>query len=241
MISLGRGGLTLIEARPAAGASIRSATGSRTKPSHIVPSVCALVHIRIWWDQLLSKIVRRDTSEMAARRDKAAEARAAIQQFAAAAERRRFCADRATSVAATRPTPAAYSITPATMSRPSTFRADRVLCPIMVPNEDGRDVETILVGREGAVGGIVSEGYLPAYTRIMVKFGGPFVRLHVGKLKRRKQSRPRCATFSRAMPTACSPRSSSRRPATRSIRSSSAPRNGSSRRWSAPTATMSCR
>src|ERR1700694_407282 len=56
------------------------------------------------------------------------------------------------------------------------------LASFMVPNEDGRDVETILVGREGAVGGIVSEGYLPAYTRIMVKFGGPFVRLHVRKL-----------------------------------------------------------
>jgi Crp-like helix-turn-helix domain len=56
------------------------------------------------------------------------------------------------------------------------------LASFMVPNEDGRDVETILVGREGAVGGIVSEGYLPAYTRIIVKFGGPFVRLKVGKL-----------------------------------------------------------
>ena len=56
------------------------------------------------------------------------------------------------------------------------------LVSFLVPNEDGRDVETILVGREGAVGGIVSLGYLPAYTRIMVKFGGPFVRLHVGKL-----------------------------------------------------------
>jgi DNA-binding transcriptional regulator YhcF (GntR family) len=56
------------------------------------------------------------------------------------------------------------------------------LATYLVSNEDGRDVETILVGREGAVGGIVSEGYLPAYTRIVVKFGGPFVRLHVGKL-----------------------------------------------------------
>jgi DNA-binding transcriptional regulator YhcF (GntR family) len=56
------------------------------------------------------------------------------------------------------------------------------LASYLVPNEDGRDVETILVGREGAVGGIVSEGYLPAYTRIMVKFAGPFVRLHVGRL-----------------------------------------------------------
>ena len=52
----------------------------------------------------------------------------------------------------------------------------------MVTNEDGRDVETILIGREGAVGGIVSQGFLPAYTRIMVKFTGPFVRLPVSKL-----------------------------------------------------------
>ena len=49
-----------------------------------------------------------------------------------------------------------------------------------------RSVETILVGREGAVGGIVSQGYLPAYTRIMVKFGGPFVRLRVAKLEAAK-------------------------------------------------------
>jgi hypothetical protein len=60
------------------------------------------------------------------------------------------------------------------------------LATYLVANEDGRDVETILVGREGAVGGIVSQGYLPAYTRITVKFGGPFVRLHVGKLNAAK-------------------------------------------------------
>ncbi len=60
------------------------------------------------------------------------------------------------------------------------------LATYMVANEDGRDVETILVGREGAVGGIVSEGYLPAYTRIVVKFGGPFMRLPIGKLEAAK-------------------------------------------------------
>src|SRR5258708_14197027 len=57
------------------------------------------------------------------------------------------------------------------------------LASYLVPNEDGPDVETILFGPEGAVGGIVSQGFLPAYTRIMVKFGGPFFRLHVGKLE----------------------------------------------------------
>jgi DNA-binding transcriptional regulator YhcF (GntR family) len=60
------------------------------------------------------------------------------------------------------------------------------LVSYVVPNEDGRDVETILIGREGAVGGIVSQGHLPAYTRIYVKFGGPFVRLPVSKLEAAK-------------------------------------------------------
>ncbi len=60
------------------------------------------------------------------------------------------------------------------------------LVSCMVANEDGRDVETVLIGREGAVGGIVSQGYLPAYTRIIVKFGGPFARLSVGKLEAAK-------------------------------------------------------
>src|SRR5215813_6067361 len=64
------------------------------------------------------------------------------------------------------------------------------LASYLVPNEDGRDVETILVGREGAVGGIVSQGYLPAYTRIVVKFGGPFVRLAIGKLDAAKTQSP---------------------------------------------------
>src|ERR1700736_5438213 len=67
------------------------------------------------------------------------------------------------------------------------------LASYLVPNEDGRDVEAILVGREGAVGGIVSQGYLPAYTRIMVKFGGPFARLPIGKLDAAKA---RSATLS---------------------------------------------
>ncbi len=66
------------------------------------------------------------------------------------------------------------------------FPCGAALASFMVPNEDGRDVETILVGREGAVGGIVSQGYLPAYTRIIVKFGGPFVRLQVRKLEAAK-------------------------------------------------------
>jgi CRP-like cAMP-binding protein len=64
------------------------------------------------------------------------------------------------------------------------------LVSFLVSNEDGRDVETILVGREGAVGGIVSFGNLPAYCRIVVKFGGLFVRLPISHLEAAKSKSP---------------------------------------------------
>jgi hypothetical protein len=70
------------------------------------------------------------------------------------------------------------------------FPCGPTLASYMVPNEDGRDVETILIGREGAVGGIVSQGFLPAYTRITIKFGGPVVRLSVAKLDAAKATSP---------------------------------------------------
>lgn len=68
------------------------------------------------------------------------------------------------------------------------FPCGPTLVSYMVPGEDGRDVETILIGREGAVGGIVSQGLLPAYTRITVKFGGPVVRLGINKLDTAKST-----------------------------------------------------
>src|SRR5215475_7190213 len=70
------------------------------------------------------------------------------------------------------------------------FPCGPTLVSYMVPSEDGRDVETVLIGREGAVGGIVSQGFLPAFTRITVKFGGPIVRLAVSKLEASKSNSP---------------------------------------------------
>jgi DNA-binding transcriptional regulator YhcF (GntR family) len=66
------------------------------------------------------------------------------------------------------------------------FPCGPALATYLVAHEDGRDVETILVGREGAVGGIVSQGFLPAYTRIVVKFAGPFAALPVSRLEAAK-------------------------------------------------------
>ena len=64
------------------------------------------------------------------------------------------------------------------------------LVSYLVTNEDGRDVEATLVGREGAVGGIVSFGNLPAFCRIVVKFGGQFMRLPVSHLEAGKAKSP---------------------------------------------------
>ncbi|TVR09069.1 MAG: Crp/Fnr family transcriptional regulator [Salinarimonadaceae bacterium] len=59
----------------------------------------------------------------------------------------------------------------------------------------GRTVETIMVGREGAVGGIVSQGRLPAYARAVVQFGGPFLRIETTALEAAKDRSPRLRHF----------------------------------------------
>ncbi len=70
------------------------------------------------------------------------------------------------------------------------FPCGPTLVSFLVTNADGRDVDTILVGREGAVGGIVSRGNLPAYAKIVVKFGGPIVRMKVADLEAAKLASP---------------------------------------------------
>jgi hypothetical protein len=62
------------------------------------------------------------------------------------------------------------------------------LASLLVTNEDGRDVETVLIGREGAAGGIVSAGNLPAYCRITVKYPGSFVKVRAIVLQEAKAS-----------------------------------------------------
>lgn len=66
------------------------------------------------------------------------------------------------------------------------FPLGATLVSYLVENADGRDVETVVVGREGAVGGIVSSGNLPAYCLITVKCGGPFLRATVSSIQAAK-------------------------------------------------------
>lgn len=60
------------------------------------------------------------------------------------------------------------------------------LISYLVVMQDGRAIETALIGREGAVGGIVSQGRLPAFSRAEVQFPGGFLRIELAELERAK-------------------------------------------------------
>jgi CRP-like cAMP-binding protein len=59
---------------------------------------------------------------------------------------------------------------------------------VMLP--DGRGVEAALIGREGAIGGIVSHGKLPAYARALVQHDGPFLKISSARLENLKRQSP---------------------------------------------------
>jgi hypothetical protein len=67
------------------------------------------------------------------------------------------------------------------------FPCHATLVSFVVSIEDGTTIETLIVGREGAVGGIVSQGNLPAFCRIMVQSGGDFMTLPITALEAAKQ------------------------------------------------------
>lgn len=110
----------------------------------------------------------------------------------------------------------------------------------LVALDDGRLIETALIGREGAAGGIVSQGRLPAYAKAEVQFPGPFRASRSKNLRKPSRSPLPYGTCSPDMPTASLRRSSRQLRATPLTRSSSAPRSGSSQRLNAPV-RRSCR
>jgi CRP-like cAMP-binding protein len=73
------------------------------------------------------------------------------------------------------------------------FPTEGAMCSYFVEMEDGTAVETILVGREGALGGIVSHGSLPAYARANVLHGGTFLRIPTRDLEDAKGKSPAIA------------------------------------------------
>lgn len=70
------------------------------------------------------------------------------------------------------------------------FPCGNSIASFHVVMDDGRPIETAMVGREGALGGIVSHGRLPAFARACVLRGGGFLKLSLADLARIKDQRP---------------------------------------------------
>ena len=74
--------------------------------------------------------------------------------------------------------------------RHAFFPRGSSLISYLVVLGDGKAIETALVGREGAVGGIVSQGRLPAFSRAEVQLGGEFFRIDLHRLEEAKAQSP---------------------------------------------------
>jgi biotin operon repressor len=53
-------------------------------------------------------------------------------------------------------------------------------------NDNSSSVEVALIGREGAIGGIVSNGHVPSYATAQVRFSGRFLRIKTSALEQAK-------------------------------------------------------
>lgn len=79
---------------------------------------------------------------------------------------------------------------PGDMVTAAYFPLGEAVASFMVVLEDGSSVETAMVGREGAIGGIVSAGHLAAYSRACVMHGGYFARIDSSALEDLKKQTP---------------------------------------------------
>jgi CRP-like cAMP-binding protein len=64
-----------------------------------------------------------------------------------------------------------------------TFPCARTVVALIITTRDGRTAETVTIGREGAVGGVVSQGHIPAAADAVVQIGGDVMRLDVDRLQ----------------------------------------------------------
>ena len=70
------------------------------------------------------------------------------------------------------------------------FPCEGTVATLLVTLAEGHSIETATVGHEGAVGGVVNHGHLPAFNRAVVQIGGPAVRLSTARLQEAKQDSP---------------------------------------------------
>lgn len=75
------------------------------------------------------------------------------------------------------------------------FPLDCAAASFVVAADSNHLVDAALIGREGAVGGLVSSGRLPAYARAHVQFAGRFLRLPLSALSEAKARSPAVANW----------------------------------------------
>ena len=69
----------------------------------------------------------------------------------------------------------------------SYFPGPGVVASLVVTMADGRAVEAVTIGREGAIGGIVSAGNKPAFARAVVQIGGTALKMDTSALESAKE------------------------------------------------------
>ena len=72
----------------------------------------------------------------------------------------------------------------------SLFPADTLMISLLVELNGGRSVEVASIGKEGALGGIVSCGTAPAYAHAVVQIAGSAVAVPIHALELAKQASP---------------------------------------------------
>ena len=74
--------------------------------------------------------------------------------------------------------------------RTTHFPSVSAMVSLVVAMKDGRAAEAATIGREGAVGGIVSAGHKPAFARAEVVLPGPALSLDTARLEEAKERSP---------------------------------------------------
>ncbi|HET9335819.1 MAG TPA: Crp/Fnr family transcriptional regulator [Sphingomicrobium sp.] len=70
----------------------------------------------------------------------------------------------------------------------SLFPFGSTMVSLVVDLDDARSVEVTSIGREGAVGGIISCGHIPAFTRAEVMVAGPAAKVPMAAIEEAKSS-----------------------------------------------------
>jgi CRP-like cAMP-binding protein len=67
------------------------------------------------------------------------------------------------------------------------FPVTGTMAALVVTLEDGKTAEAASIGREGAIGGIVSAGHKPAFTRAVTIIAGPALRIDTARIELAKE------------------------------------------------------